>query len=214
MKALSVFWLVSTFFLVHLMLYTVVVPERALLNLLARERAANYQLMGESNGRYAEDRATHYFTRFFVDTGVQQSTFTLFMPKTKPQDTAPTGTAIDNVEASAFPWVESRLRAFWTGGFLIISRLSAAFLWLPFVLMIFLPFFIDAMAARKIKASSFATPSPHMQGLATRSAPILILLYLILVFVPIYLSPIWVPFLLLVTSALSWVMVSHFVKRG
>jgi hypothetical protein len=70
------------------------------------------------------------------------------------------------------------------------------------------------MAARKIKMTSFEITSPHMQGIASRAIPISIVGYLLALMVPLYISPLWVPMLLILTSALSWVVVAHFVKRG
>lgn len=200
--------------LIHMILYLFVIPESWVRGLLAREAQTTSQLVGASNTSFAYDRATDYFSKFFVETGIQAESFYVFIPK---ESASADSTAVQlerDAEATVIPWFESRLRTTWVTVYLLMMRLSVALLWLPLVLLTFTPFLIDAMVSRKIKMTSFQITSPHMQGIASRAIPLSILGYLLALMLPLYISPLWVPFLLILTSALSWVVVAHFVKRG
>lgn len=209
-SVLIVLWMV----LIHFLLYMFVIPEPWVRGLLARESSATQQLVGMANSAFAHDRATDYFSKFFVETGIQAESFYVFVPQESAADDSATVDLERSAESTVIPWFESRLRTVWVTVYLLMMRLSVALLWLPFVLLTFTPFLIDAMAARKIKMTSFEITSPHMQGIASRAIPISIVGYLLALMVPLYISPLWVPMLLILTSALSWVVVAHFVKRG
>lgn len=197
---------------IHLLLYTLIIPEAWLQRVLTVERNSTHQFLGPQNARYAEDRATDMFTRAFIDTGVQAQSFRTFVPSA--QQRANDGVMSDVASPGIFPWVEGRIRAFWTMLYGVTQRVSSGLLWWPFVLITLVPFLVDAFVARKIKQTSFALTSPHMQGLATRAIPLLLIGYFLLLFVPLTVSPVIVPTLMVGTSALLWVVVAHFVKRG
>lgn len=196
----------------HLLLYTLIVPEGWLQRVLTSERNATYQFLGEANGRYAEARAADLFTTAFVDTGIQSQSFRTFVPT--PEQRANDGAMAEASSPGLFTWVEGRLRAFWTMVYGVTQRVSSGLLWWPFILITLVPFLVDAFVSRKIKKTSFALTSPHMQGLATRAIPLIVIGYFLLLFVPITVSPVIVPLLMVATSALMWVVVAHFVKRG
>jgi hypothetical protein len=197
---------------IHLLLYTLVVSEGWLQRMLVSERRATQELLGPTNAQYAEDRAKHLFTDAFVDTGIQAQSFRTFVPTEQQQ--ANDGAMSEVSSPRIFDWVESRLRAFWTMLYGVTQRVSSGLLWWPFILITLVPFLVDAFVTRKIKKTSFALTSPHMQGLATRAIPLLLIGYFLLLFVPVTVSPLVVPVLMVATSALMWVVVAHFVKRG
>lgn len=200
--------------LIHAVLYMFAIPESWMRTLLARESAAVEATVGPDKAQYAIARSTDYFTKFFVDTGLQAETFFIFVPNRAVDPASATAELEQKADSTIFPWVESRLRTVWTSIFLLFNRISVALLWVPLALLTFTPFLIDAFATRKIKSTSFQITSPHMQGIASRAIPLSIVLYVVALLMPVYISPLWVPFLLVLTSALSWVMVAHFVKRG
>lgn len=197
---------------IHLLLYTLIIPEAWLQRVLTAERNSTHQFLGSQNARYAEDRATDMFTRAFVDTGLQEQSFRTFVPT--DQQRANDGVMADVTSPGIFPWVEGRIRAFWTMLYGVTQRVSSGLLWWPFILVTLVPFLVDAFVARKIKKTSFALTSPHMQGLATRAIPLLMIGYFLLLFVPLTVSPVVVPLFMVCTAALLWVVVAHFVKRG
>lgn len=207
---LIVLWMV----VLHVLLYLLLIPEPWVRGLLHRESSATEQLVGMANSTFASQRATDYFSKFFVETGIQAESFHVFVPKEPAAEDSPALALERDAEATVIPWFESRLRTVWVTIYLLMMRLSVALLWLPLVLLTFTPFLVDAFVARRIKRTSFEISSPHMQGIAARAIPISIVGYLLALMVPLYISPLWVPMLLIMTSALSWVVVAHFVKRG
>lgn len=207
---LALLWIL----LIHAVLYMFAIPESWMRGLLTRESSAIAEMVGPNKASYALARSTDYFSKFFVETGIQAESFHLFLPAAEPLEDSALREAEADAGEKVFPWVEARLRTVWTSLFLIFNRFSVALLWIPLAILTLTPFLIDAFVSRKIRSTSFQASSPHLQGIAVRAIPLSLLLYCIALLMPVYISPIWVPLLLILTSAMSWVVVAHFVKRG
>lgn len=197
--------------LLHVIAYAVLVQESWLQSTLTREQASHYAFLGEDQARYAETRASNTFNRWFVNSGVMSHSFQALVPT--PEQRA-NSKGIENLGSQIFPWMEKRIRAWWTLVYQVLLRFSNAMLWWPFFVLAAVPFFIDALVVRRVKATTFGLTSPHLQGIAARSIPIILLGYFLVMFAPVFIHPAWVPAVIFVTSAALWMGVSQFVKRG
>jgi len=197
--------------LIHVAAYVIFVNQSWLQTTITKEREAHYEVLGEKRAEFAEIRATNLFNVWFVNSGVMARSFEIFIPKADPS--APPESS-NSTSAMVFRWMEERIRALWTLVYQVMLRFSNASLWWPFLVLAISPFVVDALAARRIKAHTFGITSPHLQGVATRLIPLLILGYFLLMFAPIVIHPLWVPVLIVVTSAATWLGVTQFVKRG
>lgn len=197
--------------LLHVIAYAVLVQESWLQSTLQREQNAHYVFLGEEHANYAEVRATNTFNRWFVNSGIMSHSFQTLVPTAEQRANS---RGIENLGSQVFPWVEKRIRAWWTLVYQVILRFSNAMLWWPFAILAGIPFLVDAMVSRRIKSTTFGLTSPHLQGIASRAIPIILLAYFLLMFAPVFVHPGWIPAIIFVTSAAMWVGVSQFVKRG
>lgn len=197
--------------MIYLVIYVVVIEESWLQSTMRQEQQVNYQLLGGDRARNAEASATTAFNTLFVRTKMVEKSFTLFVPSKEQQVNSK---GIETAGSTYFIWVEKRIRAAWTLVYQVLLRIFTAALWWPFMVIIGVAFLIDALVARKVKLMSFAITSPHIQGLAMRSIPIVIIGYLLLLFSPILVHPGWVPILSFTTGLAVWLAVTQFVKRG
>lgn len=197
--------------LLHVVAYAILVQESWLQSTLTREQDAHYAFLGEEHARYAEVRATNVYNRWFVNSGVMAHSFQALIPTAEQRANS---RGIENLGSQIFPWVEKRIRAWWTLVYQVLLRFSNAMLWWPFFILCAAPFIVDALVTRRVKATTFGLTSPHLQGIAARAIPIILLGYFLVMFAPIFIHPAWVPGIILVTSAALWLGVSQFVKRG
>lgn len=195
----------------HLLLYTVLVQESWLEKTMDAERHSNYAYLGDERASMAETRAANAFNAAFVNTGVMANSFRIFIPDDAQRANSK---GLEHMGSGMFAWMETRIRATWTLVYQVFLRFSTAILWWPFLLLAVVPFLVDALMQRKVKATTFGLTSPSVQGLAARSIPLIVLSYALLMFSPVVIHPGWIPALIFVTSALMWLSVSQFVKRG
>jgi len=108
-------------FLVHFVAYAVFIKENYLLSNMQHERIAQHAFLGEQNAQYSDVRAQNYFTRWFVNTGVMANSFQTLVP-TEQQRRDSRG--MENMGSNVFPWVQQRVRTWWTMVFQVVARLS------------------------------------------------------------------------------------------
>lgn len=198
------FFLLLTLLAAYLLLVKADTLERA----MAAERADTYELVGELNARTAEVRAHNLFTEWFVNSGATEASFNLLIPKKIG------ASDLDQKADPVFVWIEGRVRATWLVIYQLMMRVSNAVLWWPFIVLTTVPFVVDAMVKRRIKANTFDHASPHVQSLAVRSLFVALFGYPLLLLAPIALPAEALPVLIfLVAGALSFA-ISHFVKRA
>jgi hypothetical protein len=187
------------------------IKEKAMLANIEAERDANYAFLGQAKAMYAEERAKSVYDRWFVQSGVMQASFDTFIPTTQQANQS---AGLEDLGHQVFPWFETRIRAWWTLVYHFFVRTSTALVWWPLLVLTGVPFIIDAFVVRAVKASSFGITSPHFQGLSMRMIPAIVIGYFLLMFAPFVLHPALVPIAIFITSGLSWVIISQFVKRG
>ena len=128
-------------------------------------------------------------------------------------DVASTGLP-SGLDASVNNWAEQRVRVCWSVLFFTLVRLSYALIWWPFAVLSMGPALVDAIAARKVQATTFALTSPQLQGAVMRILPLSFAAYFLLIFLPFYEPPLTVPIGIFVTSAMVWLGIVEFAKRG
>jgi hypothetical protein len=195
----------------HVALYAILIKSDWLMGLANRESAAQAGLMGQERADYARNRATDYYTRWFVNTGVQQGSFDIFIP-TEHQIRNSQG--ISTLGGGMFGWMSERLYAFWAMVYQVMLRSSATLMWWPLFLLAAVPFCVDAWVVRKVKQEGFGLTSPTLQALAVRGIAFVVLGYFLLLFAPVFIHPAFVPAMILGTCGAMWLGMSQFVKRG
>lgn len=205
------FWLFVAFSLITAFL--LIVKETWLEEGLARERQGIHTLLGPAAADAAEARAYTRFRSWFVDTGAMASSFNVLVPAAqRPQEGK-----IAEIEQSLDPlfvWLEGRLRAFWLVVFQVMYRVSISLTWWPFTVLTFVPFSIDAISRRLIKANTFDHASPTLQALGARAVALALISYPLLLLAPFALPAQAMPLLIFVCAAATWFAISHFVKRA
>lgn len=193
-------------------LTTLLIPERYVLKMIDEERQSNYAFLGYDAARNTEGRAEQWFNTLFVKTGMMDASYRV--TTTPEKEGHPDLDRVNELLDKGLAWTETRVRVIWAAAFQFMVRISVAVMWLPFILLILVPFIVDSLVSRKIKAASFAITSPHLQALGSRSLLWLMLGYLLLQMLPLKLHPVWTPAFIGVASGAIWLSISHFAKRA
>lgn len=203
------FWNFTVFVLI--VGFLLVVKDTWLEQGLEQERQGIYELLGPAKAEATEVRVHNRYTRWFVETGIIEKSFMLVSP---PQQE---GTQIEEIDQKINPvfiWMEGRLRAFWLVVFQVMYRLAVTLMWWPFFVLTAVPFIVDALVRRKIKANTFDHTSPTLQALGVRAVALLVIAYPFMLLAPFALPPQLMPIMIFLSAAAVWFSVSHFVKRA
>lgn len=197
--------------LLHLIAYVVFIKPTWIQEIATREQAAMASLVGDKSAHATQQRATNTFTEWFVNSGVRDTSYRMFLPSAEHRAK---DDPLKFFGSGLWPWVEARLDAFWWLVYQVCLRVSSFITWSPLILLSLAPFLIDAMVVRRIKQQGFAMTSPHLQAFAVVCLLGMVLLGFLLTFAPIYMPPALVPLSMLLASAACWMAVGQFVKRG
>jgi len=203
------FWIVAG--MTAITLFLLVVQETWLEDGLSHERQGMVEWLGPDKADAAHARAFDLYQRWCVESGFVDNSFAMFLPSpSRYQDPLAGSRQMDAV----FTWMEGRLRAFWLVIFQMIYRVCLTLQWWPLMILSLVPFLVDALVRRKIKADNFDHASPTLHGLGTRSLLLMPIVYLCLLLAPFALPASLVPLLVVAASAAVWFALSHFVKRA
>lgn len=192
----------------YLAIVLILVDQQWVMSTMNRERRAQVEFMGEDRAMSVQINAENAFTKAVVNTGILNGSISAFDKKSTAESGA-TPSALDKT----VKFIQTRLQAFWTMVFQVFLRIYYMTVWWPIALMVMIPTVIDAIARRRAAQYTFAATSPHLQGIALRAIPTILLIYAILLFAPFYIPPTITPFIVLLTIGLIWFTLAHFAKR-
>lgn len=102
--------------------------------------------------------AQHWFNQLFVQTGMRESVYRYFIPTERERQMSK---GFEDVGRNdLFPFIQSRLDVLWDTVYQMIKRFVMACAWLPFLVVVILPFAIDGLIRRKVSQTNFDYPSP------------------------------------------------------
>lgn len=203
------FWRILFFAsLLYIGLVLILIKQDWVVETMTKERRAQIEFMGPEKAMAIHIRAENAFTKYIVNSGVMASSFGL-NNSSDPTAADPGSKALNPV----INFIDSRLRAFWAMVYQLYLRISYMLAWWPILAMAMIPTIIDALARRRAAQYTFAITSPHLQGIALRAIPTILLTYAIFLFAPFYIPPVLAPYIIVLTAALTWFAMAHFAKR-
>lgn len=194
--------------LLYVGLVLVLIKQDWVVETMTKERRAQIEFMGPEKAMAIHIRAENAFTEYVVNSGLMASSFGL-NSASDPTASDPGAKALNPV----INFIDSRLRAFWTMVYQLYLRVSYMLAWWPILAMAMIPTIIDALARRRAAQYTFAITSPHLQGIALRAIPTILLTYAIFLFAPFYIPPALAPYIIVLTAGLTWFAMAHFAKR-
>jgi len=199
------------FLCLYVTFYMVLAGEKYLLRTVQEETRLNEIFYSEPVSDRAEQRGTRWFTTLFIDSEVVAHSFDMFIP-TEEAKRLSRGT--EGLGESLFPWVEGRIRAFWTIVWSSLTRVSTLLLWAPYLPLILIPFFVDGWAQRERRKHTFEFSSPVRYGYALMAITALPLAFLAVISAPFVLPPVVAPLMIFALGLVLRTATENFMKRA
>ncbi|MGP1715703.1 MAG: DUF4400 domain-containing protein [Methylophilus sp.] len=157
----------------------------------AKEEISNTkEFIGDSSYSYLNNKTYITYKKAFVDTGIQEGSFKLFIPTEDQKDNSG---ALRNLGAPLFKWIDEKIKMYWN----LIYFGMLRFNYLLFFFPIFAPFIIaaafDGFYTRRIKLITFQLTSATRYGYAMHSIIFLFFVPLFFFLYPFSIHPFFVP---------------------
>jgi len=194
--------------------YVAIVPQASVADRMRTEHNLNSAFLGTPAASEAEDRAARWFTVLVVNHG--------WLDRSGPSSAA-TPAAMNGSEAArkvshaielAQTWASARVAVMWAVFYQLLTRVSVSAIWLPFLIVVLVPFVVDGWVVRKIKSGSFGRSSPHAFVFGRHFVALSPLLYVVLLLVPLPIPAYVLPVLCVVCGVSLWAAIAHFAKRA
>lgn len=143
---------------------------------------------GQSRYAQLETRARATYAEWFIDTRIQQQSYSRLLP-----DATRLQHGMEGLAPWFFEWLKHRLDAFWSLVFQGISRVQVLREWLPILLVIGGVAVLDGLVQRQIKRSCHALASADRYLFARRALLCLLFSPLLYLSLPIAITPYVVP---------------------
>lgn len=195
----------------YVTLYMMLVGEEYLNRVVEREGALNRQYFTTEVVNASDARATRWFTRVFVETGVMAHSFDMFIPTQEEVDRSAVNPEFGQ---PLFGWWERRVRAWWTLVWSTFTRASSLLIWAPIAPLFILPWVIDGITQRERRRHTFDLDSATTQHVSVLALTFIPLLLIAVVTAPIILHPLFAPAMLLGAGVLCYTIIANFMKRA
>lgn len=154
------------------------------------EIATTREFIGESSYSYLNNKTYITYKKAFVDTGIQEKSFQIFIPTEDQKDKSG---ALRNLGAPLFKWIDEKLKMYWNLVYFGMLRFN----YLLFFFPIFAPFIIaaafDGFYTRRIKLITFQLTSATRYGYAIHAIIFLTFVPLFFFLYPFSINPFFVP---------------------
>jgi hypothetical protein len=195
----------------ELLLIMLLVPNSWLTRIVETETRMVNTYMGESAGAWIDRTASSWYQGLVTANRLEDHARSMFLP-THAEKVASRG--LEQLGDSLwFPWVEGRIRAFFTLVGHVLYRAATIATWAPFLPVFLIPALIDGWVKWRIRQHGFSYPSPLMHRVSTATVAYAILITIILLFAPLPLPSWLLPGLVVVSFVSLVVMVANAQKR-
>lgn len=204
------FWLVAWLLAIEVVVILLFMPGDWTKTAIIKEGQYVTNTLGQDSARWVQSKATQWYESSMIDSGFLDALHKHVLPS-KEEKARSRG--METAWDPWFNWLTGRLDAFSKVVYQFFSRLALAWIWLPYMAILFLPALYDGMNMRRIKRTNFDYASPVIHRYSVRSATALIMGLLIAFFFPVAIDPIIIPIVLMCTCILVGLGVSNMQKR-
>ncbi len=175
----------------ELILFVALVPTAWSERVRATELAWLHEGLGPSTANVVVQRAEDWYETPFVAPGLVATSYRITVPG--DHDVQRAGALAPLATLPLWSWVEGRLEVIWAAFYQALQRLAMLAAWWPFLLLLFFAAWGDGWVRQRIRQSGFSYASPLAHAYALRGTAILLALVGLILFLPLPLPALGVP---------------------
>lgn len=204
------YWLVAWLLVIEMLVILLFMPGDATQKVILKEAQYVKTSLGQDTVTWIHDHAQSWYKTVMLDSGFYEAVRHHMLP-TEEEKAKSLGmrTAWD----PWFHWLDGRIEAFGKLVYQFFARLALAWIWLPYMAILFVPAIYDGFNTRRIKQTNFDYASPIIHRYSVRAATTLMVGTTIAFFAPIAIDPIVIPVVLMTVCTLIGLSVGNMQKR-
>lgn len=148
------------------------------------------EFLGDNSYSYLNNRTYVWYKKIFVDTGIQDKSFTLFIPTEEQKDRSG---GLRNLGSPLFKWVDDKLKMYWNMVYLGMLRINYLLFFFPILIPFVVAATVDGFYTRRIKLITFQLTSATRYGYAIHALIFLTFVPIFFFLYPFNLNPFFVP---------------------
>jgi hypothetical protein len=195
----------------ELFLFVALVPTAWSERVRATELAWLQEGLGPSTADAVVERAEDWYETLFVAPGLVATSYRITLPN--EDDVQRAGALAPLATLPLWSWVEGRLEVIWAAFCQALQRLAMLAAWWPFLLLLLVAAWGDGWVRRRIRQSGFCHASPLAHAYALRGTAILLALVGLMLFLPLPLPALGVPWVGVCLALLLSLSVTNAQKR-
>ncbi len=173
-------WAFFIVLLLEIMIVGVFTPSDWLETSIRKERVMVNNWLGPTTTQALIERTNTLYKAMFVETGLVRASYRYYIPT---EDERKHSLGMQTLgQRYFFPYVKTRIDVMWSAIYQSIQRMILLWLWMPYMLPLFVPAFIDGWQRRAIKKVTYGYASP------VRYQTAFMLIVLLLAAIPFYLA--------------------------
>ena len=203
-------WVVVWILVIELFLILVFVPGQWTEKVIIKEAQKIERALGTDSVEWIRDRADSWYNTTMIDSGVYRTLYTVMIPTKRERENS---RGMETLGSALWPGVEGRLTALMHVIYQVYARVALFLVWAPYMLILLVPSIWDGMMSWRIKRTNFDYASPIFHRYGVRGVIMITQIMLITFFMPIALSPLFIPLAMMGTSVMIGLTVANFQKR-
>lgn len=166
--------------------------------------------LGVETRKWVKRKADAWYESSMIDSGFYVGMHRVFIPTQAEREKS---IGMEGFGGWWFDYMDGRIKAFSKVVSQFYLRIAQFALWMPYMLILLLPSLFDGLMTWRIKRTNYDYASPIIHRYSSRIIVIIIFGAIILSFVPIAVSPMVMPILMMLWSVSAGLMVGNFQKR-
>ena len=203
-------YLVAWLLVIELAIVLILVPGDLTSRAIEKEAVDIKQSLGQQSQEWVHDKAERWYQSTMMDSGFYAGMHRTFIP-TKEEKMKSKG--LENFGSHWFTFIEGRIESFTKVVYQFYTRIALFTLWMPYILVLLVPAIFDGLMTWKIKRTNFDYASPVIHRYSTRAVSYIVIGAIVLSFVPIAITPMLMPLLMMLWSVFAGLMIGNFQKR-
>lgn len=204
------YWLVFWILIIEILVILLLIPSSWVKNSVQEEHQMIHDQIGEKMQLHVQENAIESYQSIMVDTGFMGM---IRHALTATPDQEDKSIHLGPVQDIGVPYMAQRAEVLSQLSFLFFSRLSMLKVWLPYILLLFLPAIYDGINTRRIKKTNFQYTSPIIHRVALQTSGFIVIALLTAFIVPIAIWPLMPPVALMTISVLMGLAFGNMQKR-
>lgn len=166
--------------------------------------------LGEESRKWVHNKADDWYKASMVSSGFYKGLHRTFIPTQQEKDNSK---ALEGFGGWWFDFLDVRIKSFSKVVYQFFLRVAQFQLWMPYMLILLIPSLFDGFMTWRIKRTNFDYASPVIHRYSFRAVFIIIIGAFLISFVPIAVSPVVMPFLMMLWAVAAGLMVGNYQKR-